>query len=286
MKRIEYTGIALETLKDDAVNILKVWIPELAPFATGNPTDELQDMVEVENLAKDGSSVANVLAVAYVVCEYYGNSNITRPDVHTGEHVKIIVDGDNNDFYWDVIGMDDGLRAMEHRKFYISAKPDQLTALSDDTAYSIELDSRDTGKFISVHTSQGNSEAVGYDLLLDIDNSSLTIIDTEGNQLLLESLSKHWMLKNGNGDVIDMVPGKIESSTDTFIVNATSKVEFNTPLFQGNINSTKLSGTLQVGGAQTNGSTITSSGDTVAGGISLMTHKHTGNYGKPTSPPL
>lgn len=118
-------------------------------------------------------------------------------------------------------------------------------------------------------------------------------------------------LYTDEGDYIHFKRGKVvEMSTETFRVNAGTKVEINTPLVDVNTQTfdvaasvqaslaapavdmggggaqATLTGSLHITGPVTTASSVTSSGDHVAAGISLATHVHVENDGGgPTDPP-
>ncbi len=215
MKRLDYIGIALERLMDDDSTQLKVWIPELSPFTEDSPLDIATVISESTNLAPDGKPSATVTAVSYVTCEYYGNTNISRPNVHPGEQIKVHMVGDNHEYYWDVIGRSDYLRTTEHVKLVIANKPNQLDELDETTSYYLEMDTREGQRNIHIRTSKGTGEAVEYDIKLNLDDSTLRCLDSVGNFSELISLEQKFHTENALGDFIEIVPNKITSKLST-----------------------------------------------------------------------
>lgn len=211
MKRIEYIGIALDRLMDDDTTELRVWIPELSPFTEDSPLDELAVITESANLAPLGKPSATVTAVSYITCEYYGNTNTSRPNVHPGEQVKVHMIGDNHNYFWDVIGRSDYLRTTEHVKLVVADKPNQLDELNETTMYYFEMDTRDGQRNIHIRTSKGTGEAVEYDIKLNLEDSTLRVIDSVGNFSELISLEQKFHTENALGDHTEIIPNKITS---------------------------------------------------------------------------
>lgn len=211
MKRIEYTGIALDKLMDDDTTKLRVWIPELSPFTVDDPTEEVIVSTKPRNLAPNGKSSTDVTAVSYVVCEYYGNTNISRPNVHPGEQVKVHMIGDNHEYFWDVIGRSDHLRTTEHVKLVVADKPSQLDPLDIPTMYFVEIDTRAGQRNVHLKTSKGTGETVEYDVRIDLEEYFVRMMDSVGNFTELISLEEKFHTENATGDHTEIVPNKITS---------------------------------------------------------------------------
>ena len=173
MIRTEYTGIALDTLMDNDTKDLRVWIPELSPFTQEDPSEDLTTTSKVKNIASNTKYQANLKVVSYVVCEYYGNTKISRPNVHVGEQVRIFMYEDNNIYFWDVIGRDDELRTVEWTRYMISDKPTQLAQLIPHLSYYVEMDTRTGQRKAHIHLGQGTGEKVGYDLTFNMEASTV-----------------------------------------------------------------------------------------------------------------
>lgn len=286
MKVTEYVGIALDTILDDVTTDLRVWIPELFPFVVGDPSKEAKVTTSIKNTCPNAKYKYDLTAVQYVVCKFHGIDISTRPNVHVGEHLKIIVIEDNtNVYYWNIIGRDSDLRTVEYRRIMLSNKPSQNDPLNPDDSYFVEIDTRPPfvdrvpkttttkantilkdaikmyataklteakaqvdmatryaeqaeytsiaslgsklsdnitkaierinkkplGRRFKLHLGQGTKEPVGYDVIFDMENSTFTLIDTEGNYILLESLSRQIHVENGNGDFAYVYPNNIRA---------------------------------------------------------------------------
>jgi hypothetical protein len=271
MIKTEYTGIALENLVGDPDTLLlNIWVPELAPFTTDDPSTEITDSINCRNQAPHSLSSATVKAVSYITCEYLGNTNISRPDIAIGEHVNVIMFNDNNKYFWEPIGRDDKLRSTEHIRIHVASKPDNKSELTDDNTYFVEIDSRPATRGLWIHTSKANGEPVGYDLAIDTSDGALVVKDTVGNSLSLDSIAQQWILTNKAGDKIDMSPGKITSTTKEFVINAATKVSINTPLTEISTNLT-VGGISTFTGAVTMQATLSVTGATLIGGALTVT---------------
>jgi hypothetical protein len=208
MESKKYIGISLEHLSDDTTRELKVWIPELSPFTTDDPSEETLATTKTLNTAQNEKHKSMIKIVSYVVCEYYGNTKISRPNIHVGEHVEVTVYEDNNIYFWDVIGRDDKLRTTEYHKIMISNKFNQLDPLNSEDNYYLELDTR-SNRRVKLHLGQGTNEAVGYDLIFDMEKSTVTLQDTVGNFFKLDSLATTFLQQIANGEFIKQHPGRV-----------------------------------------------------------------------------
>jgi hypothetical protein len=204
----EYTGFAAQTLMDDDTMLLEVVVPEFTPMATGTievgETPATVD-VKVENAAENGKSVATVKPAVTVTCEYFGDhTNRSRPNIHIGEPVRVVNIGNTAKFYWLPRGTRDDLRTTEHCKIHVSNKAKQTDELTDDTAYFVEMDTREGKRKIHIHTSKGTKESVEYDIRINTDASTVEIIDSEGNGWKLDSLEHRILSWNKDGSYYDM----------------------------------------------------------------------------------
>lgn len=109
-------------------------------------------------------------------------------------------------------------------------------------------------------TASGYGDSLGN--FFKFNDKGITLKDKNGNQITMNETGITLSDKNGNTVVMD---------AKGITLNGT-KVTMNAP--------TIVNKTLTVN------STITSTGDTISGGISAMTHVHKGNLGNDTTPPV
>jgi hypothetical protein len=230
----EYIGISCETHLSDDVNFLEVLIPEFQPAVDGKvkPGQALDvRKVKVENQAKRGKSSTEVKLSNTIKCAYLGSgANRTPPNIHIGEQVKVIHYSGSEYFYWCPLGRDDNLRTTERLTFRVANKKKQKDALTEDTSYFVEMDTRKGKRKIRIHTSSGTGEKVEYDLTIDTEKSKVILKDSVGNGLSIDSLLSVVEMHNNAGSSVTMdktniVVKSVQSiSAISDVVNVTSKI--------------------------------------------------------------
>lgn len=144
----------------------------------------------------------------------------TPPDVVNGEAVTIFGFADTQDYYWDKLGNEPGLRRLEHVVYSFSNLPKGREAYNADTSYWIMVST--VQKKVQLHTSANDGEAVTYDLILDTKNGTVSLQDDAGNSLVLDSVGK--TLKGVIGEEIDLTTKRIK-------MNASENITATTPEF-------------------------------------------------------
>lgn len=194
----EYLGIAAQDLMGDDPVDLEVFVPELLPMLEGDVDETLVENedkreIELKNLAVDGIATTNITVSNTFKCKYLGiRTNMSMPNIHLGEQIRVFQFKDTSQFYWAPMGRDDSIRRTEHLKIKVANKPKTEGELDDDHVYFFEMDTREGQRKIHIHTSNGTEEEVTYDLLIDTDKSEVSLLDSNGNGIHLKS-KEYWM---------------------------------------------------------------------------------------------
>ncbi len=205
-------------------------------------------------------------------------NRITAPDVVKNETVRIYRYADTDEYYWATIFREPKLRRQETVIYMFCNIPSGMTAFDSNTSYWHMIDT--VNKKVQLHTSTNDGEAAGYDIIIDTANGDLTISDTLGNNIILDSVA---------GKLTANINTEIDVNTKTVNINASTEVNVNSPVVNVNasnnvnvvtatahitasdsvtVNSpiTDISGNLNVAGSIDFGTTMTGGGMTVAGG--------------------
>ena len=285
MKDTFFVGTSIDTLMetDDGSNI-RVYVHELAPFVTG--VDKATNLpITIENIADNGDTKESgaVMSVATVLCTYLGSMfNTKPPNVHKDETVGVIGLGGSTDFYWFPLGKKQHRRMTEQLKIFVNNKDNQVDEIRDETAYIVDIDTRASTKKVHIATNKNMGEAFEYDILVDVEASTVHIKDDTGNMVHLDSNSQTWIMQNANGDKFTISPNLIQCDTQEFIVNAPGGTTINSPMttMTGAADiaasatiggSCSAGGSISAGGSMSAGGAVSSAGYSAPGGV---WHKH------------
>lgn len=289
----EFIGYATQTLMGDSNFDLEVLIPDFLPLASGTIKETSIDVpvdITIANSALGGKPKATINTKKTVLCTYLGSGcNTTPPNIHIGEQVKVLCIGDGSDFYWYDIGRDNNTRTTERLRLHVANKKNQKDALNDSTSYSVDMDSRKGKKKIRIHTSKGTGEAVSYNILIDMEKSTFSINDSEGNGMSLDSLTAVWEIHNNKGSsaVMDKTnitvtaPSTVTVLAKDVVVTATSTITETSPNIKMVGNVTVL-GNISATGTTTMVGNLTVNGNSQVNGTASATavggaHVHNGS---------
>lgn len=193
------------------------------------------------------------------------NNRMTAPDVVANETVKIYRYADTDKYYWTTIFREPSLRRLEDVVYMYGNIPDGQTPYDENTSYWVEYST--VGKFIKIHTSANDGEKCEYDITLDTSLGSLTIQDSLGNIIVLDSAAgKLTATINNEVDVNTLVTNinssnEVNIKTNTTTVNSDSGVTINTQSAVINAPDTKITGNVEVGGTLTVAKNLIAVGD-------------------------
>lgn len=153
--------------------------------------------------------------------EWWGETNrITPPDVRRGEQVLIYQSGDADKYYWTSTGRDDDLRRLETTVYRWSGFPDiPDEAITLNNSYIVEMSTHK--KLITVKTSQRNGEFTRYTLQMNPGDGQVTLEDTHGNIIQLDTRRTNILLKNADGTLVELNKTNIYLTSSNSIVAKT-----------------------------------------------------------------
>ena len=228
-----------------------------------------------------------------------GNSNrMTPPDVRRGEEVVLYQFSDSDEYWWDTMNNLVGLRKLETVVYaWSDTKNEQDNEPSPDNSYVLELSTHDG--HITFTTSKSNGEPYRYKCTLNTKDGSFTLTDDIDNTLFLRSKDKHWRMQNTAGSFIEIKDKVINIHADDEVNITTKALSAKTTTtyvkgektYEGNathLGHFNMAGGFSAGagagnaGSGTFSGSINVTGDVVAGGISLINHRHRDSGGSGT----
>ncbi len=294
------TGIVVEDKKQGVDYILVSPVETLNNQKAGSIKDFNKESKGDKKSVTGGTFKTEHDSKSYVKARWFsmGNGNrMTAPDVHAGETVMLYKFGDVDDLYWDDMGREPGLRRLEDVTMSFSNKKEKDNKPYDkDSSYWFRVNTKD--KFIHFHTSTNDGEAAGYDIKIDTKTGVLSIVDTKGNSVTLDSPAGNLSVKVNTdinleaGNNINLKAGanittqagasishsagnSISSSAGSSITDtAGASIGMSAPSVSSEGGGMSIKGNLDVSGGA-----MTHNGNNVSD-----THTHTGVHGE-TSPP-
>lgn len=113
------------------------------------------------------------------------NNRTTAPDLNINETVLLFKFGDVDEYYWTDMFREPELRRLEDVTYSYSNLKEGLEAFSKDTSYFIRYNTCE--KFIHLHTSDNDGEHTTYDITVNTDRGSITVVDGKGNNIVFDS---------------------------------------------------------------------------------------------------
>ena len=199
----KYLGRVVEDLKDKDVTI-PVIVPDLTPNVEGAFGASVErDTVTTDNPQTGATTQANVNIANHIVATWFGCSNRRWPPyVRKGEQVWIYQIGDTDHYYWLEIGRDPEIRQLERYRLEIGSTPEPNREKTEDNTYYFELDS--VAKRVRIHTSTADNEPFSYEFTIDTANGAVTLLDSKGNRVFIDSRENQIQLNNVNGTVVNL----------------------------------------------------------------------------------
>ena len=206
-----YIGTANTMITNGIDTLLEVFIPELTPNAIGKPEDyPIVSEVSVVNPLTEETTNSTVKRPFTIKALFLGNQNHLVPCVHIGEQVYVVnLGGGETSYFWYPIGRDEGIRRHEHLRWYAMARGSSISgsspkSVTDEESYFIDINTNPGEKLFHIHTSIVDGETTGYDVRIYPEQSRLEIVDTDGNELSLESTNARWYMKNYHNSFLEI----------------------------------------------------------------------------------
>lgn len=116
-----------------------------------------------------------------------GNNRLSAPDVYANQTVILLKFGDVDEYYWTSLGREPTIQGREDVTYCFANKPANLKPFDRTTSYWFQVNTFD--KYVKFHTSKNDGEAAGYDVNIDTGKGVLSITDTAGNSIVMNSVT-------------------------------------------------------------------------------------------------
>lgn len=216
--RIYSLGIVVETKQEGSDQIVVLPIEELPNFkGPASAVTQLNQTIPDATGSKKTTQVQKQYTVIASWIPFSNSNRLTAPDVVKNETVVIWRFADDTQYYWNTIFREPTLRRQETVIYAFSNLPSGMTAFDLTTSYWIKVDTKH--KSVQLHLANNDGEPAGYDLTFDTAQGTMTLEDTLGNNILLDSVA---------GNLTANINVQVEVNTVNTIVNSSDTVEINT----------------------------------------------------------
>lgn len=206
--------------KPEDTNVIEVF-PKDIMYNLDGEIDNREESIIINRTSADGKvktdkiSTKNVIAARWLALG--GSNRVSAPDVRKGETVLVFRYGTNDDYYWEPITTETTKRGKE-TVTYLFKNTDSQDQVNENNSYFLTFSTRH--KFIHLHTSNNDGEAVAYDLLMDTKQGTVTLKDSRNNSIELRSTEDYLKVKTNK---------KIDMETQELNILASKKMTIKTP---------------------------------------------------------
>jgi hypothetical protein len=203
---------------------------ELIPYFDGEVKSDVK-LVRDEGVDKDNRPYLREVESDWCIeTTWLGDTNrATAPDLRRGERVLIWRYDQENKFFWQSLGQDDGLRRLETVVWRFSDTTDEkVKELNDTNSWWIEMSTHK--KSFTFQTTDSDGEAYTYGIRIDAKNGNVTIKDNLGNRFYMDSAATVIEMENADKSILSLNKTKallkttnsITMETKDFLVKAKS----------------------------------------------------------------
>jgi hypothetical protein len=168
--------------------------------------DDNKDTYTAQGVDADGQSYNSQVTMAKSLkaewVPFCDSQRLSAPDVRRGERIVIYQFGDADKYYWTTWANDNKLRKLETVIWAFSGTKNEGDDITPETSYFFEVSTHK--KCITLHTSQADGEAYGYDIQVNPKDCIVIIRDTVGNKILLNSKLTKLRMENASGSYLDI----------------------------------------------------------------------------------
>ncbi len=194
---------------------------------------DVENVFEVDSVDVNGiASKEKVTGEAHIKAKWFplseGNRQ-TAPDVIEGETVRLWKYGNEDEYYWQTMYREPGIRRLETVLYCYGNLPKGNTVWDKDSSYWEEVSTHDQHWWFK--TTQSNGEAYGYDIKLDTKNSTYRINDNVGNMWLLDSPNTLIRFYNVDGTFVDLDKDTYWGYARKHMKHESAIIHMKTPMF-------------------------------------------------------
>ena len=197
-------GIAVEN-REAGNNYLKVHPMTTNGYVAGE-LSQLTDTLTASGIDSNGNHYTDTIIMgSFIICDWYPSMSSTAepPYIRRGERIKLFRVGDSQEYYWQSLGLDTGLRRLETKTLLVSNTVDEtVKELTPTNSWVIQANSHDG--YILIQTNTSNGEKFAYTVRIDTKQGFVHIGDSAGNTFELVSEEQLVELANGAGCVLSL----------------------------------------------------------------------------------
>lgn len=166
---------------------IEVYLPEQNNVKDGEILPATKDLkyslTDINEFQRQGKiTTANSIPATWLPMT---TNHMVPPSVRRGERVEIYRVGDEDKYYWRVLGLDDNLRRRDTIVIAISNTTDEDAVLDFSNTYWLEFSTH--SKRVALVTTQSDGEPFGYEAFFNTKDGEFRIIDTANNYMELIS---------------------------------------------------------------------------------------------------
>lgn len=186
--------------KPEDTNIIEVFPKDVMYNLTGEINNK-QESVVINRESTDGKVKTDKITATDTIPARWlalgGSNRVSAPDVRKGETVLIFRYGTNDDYYWEPITTELAKRGKE-TVTYLFKNTDSQDNIKEDGSNAYYLTFSTRHKFIHLHTSNNDGEPVAFDFKLDTRQGIASLVDSRGNNIILNSPEDKLNIKTNN----------------------------------------------------------------------------------------
>lgn len=230
--------------KELGTDVILVSPSEALPGSTGQMVSDSQtvDVKGKDSTGKEYGAKTNTDNVIKAKWLRWGSQRISAPDVRRKMRVMLYRFADQDEYYWDYMGLDNDLMRLETVVWGINNNPDATESATNNPANMHTIEFSSHTKQLTIRTCKTQGEPTAFVIQINLGGGSFTIADDLGNMLSLDSTEAIWLIQNTFGSYFKMDKNSlfayaaelINLETQTVNVKAET-VHVTANLFQGDI---------------------------------------------------
>lgn len=229
---------------EPGTEILLVGGLESNPGATGMQVSNTQS-VEAKGTdasGKEYSSTTTTDSVIKAKWLRWGSQRLTPPNVRRKMRVMLYRFADQDEYYWEYMGLDGHLMRLETIVWGINnnANADGTSEVKPENMHTIEWSSHT--KQLTLRTCKSQGEPFAYIFQFNLGEGAVILADDTGNMVNLDSQEAIWIMQNSFGSHLKIDKNNIFAFAAELIKMETKKVqviaetvEVKANLFSGNV---------------------------------------------------